>query len=93
MTEAEREIMDLHAAYWQPMIAAGRMVAFGPVLVGAGSFGLAIVEGDDEAEVRAFAAGDPVVTSGTASYEFGTMIAGFVRSPDRPSGIPGDVGT
>jgi uncharacterized protein YciI len=86
MTEAEREIMGLHAAYWQPLIAAGRMVVFGPVIVEAGSWGLAVVEGEDEAEVRTFAAGDPVVASGTASFEFGTMVAGFVRSPDRPPG-------
>lgn len=29
--------------------------------------------------LRAFAAGDPAVTSGTAQIEIGKMLAGFVR--------------
>jgi uncharacterized protein len=79
MTDAERDIMGRHAAYWQRFIDSGQMVIFGPVLDSTGSWGLGVVEADDEEEVRAFAAGDPVVTSGTASIEIGTMLAGFVR--------------
>jgi hypothetical protein len=37
------------------------------------------VEAEDEEELRAFAAGDPVVVSGTAEMELGTMLAGFLR--------------
>ncbi|HEY7076083.1 MAG TPA: YciI family protein [Solirubrobacteraceae bacterium] len=79
MTDAEREIMGRHAAHWQPYLQAGRMVVFGPVLTDTDSFGLAVVEAEDEQELREFAAGDPVVTTGTASFEVGKMIAGFVR--------------
>ena len=79
MTDAERQIMDRHAAYWQPLVDAGRMVVFGPVLDGTGSWGLGVVEADDEDEVRQFASGDPVVTTGTADIEVGRMIAGFTR--------------
>jgi uncharacterized protein YciI len=79
MTEAEREIMGRHAAYWQPFIDSGQMVVFGPVLDDTGSWGLAVVEAEDEDELRAFAAGDPVVTTGTARFEVGKMLAGFVR--------------
>ena len=79
MSEGEREIMSRHAAYWQPMIDAGRMVVFGPVLDNSGSWRLGVVEAEDEEELRAFAAGDPVVTTGTASMEVGKMLAGFVR--------------
>jgi uncharacterized protein YciI len=79
MTDEERAIMGRHAAYWQPMIDAGRMVIFGPVLDGSGSWGLGVVEADDEEEIRAFAASDPVVTTGTAHIEVGKMLAGFVR--------------
>src|SRR5437660_954434 len=67
MTDDEREIMGRHAAYWQPLVEAGRMVVFGPVLDDTGSWGLGVVEADDEDEIRAFAAGDPVVTTGTAT--------------------------
>jgi uncharacterized protein YciI len=79
MTDEEREIMARHAAYWQPMVEAGRMVIFGPVLDGSGSWGLGVVEADDEEEIRTFASGDPVVTSGTADIEVGKLLAGYVR--------------
>ena len=83
MTDDEREIMGRHAAYWRPFIDSGQMVIFGPVLDSTGSWGLAAVEAEDEGELRAFAAGDPVVTSGTGSIEVGRMLAGFVR----PGGV------
>jgi uncharacterized protein YciI len=79
MTDDEREIMGRHAAYWQPMIDSGRMVIFGPVLDGSGSWGLGVVEADDEEELLAFVKGDPVVTTGTGDIEVGKMLAGFVR--------------
>jgi uncharacterized protein YciI len=79
MTDEERQIMGRHAAHWQPLIDAGRMVVFGPVLDATGSWGLGVVEADDEAEIRAFAAQDPVVTTGTGRVEVGTMLGGLVR--------------
>ena len=82
MTEEEREIMGRHAAYWQPYIQSGQMVVFGPVLDSTGSWGLGVVESDDEDELRQFAAGDPAVTTGTANVEVGKMLAGFVRERD-----------
>jgi uncharacterized protein len=79
MSEEEREIMRRHAAYWQPWLDSGQMVIFGPVLDGSGSWGLGVVEADSEEELRAFAASDPVVTTGTGTLEIGKMLAGFVR--------------
>ena len=79
MTEEERAIMGRHGAYWQPYIDSGQMVVFGPVLDTVGSWGLGVVEADDEDELRAFAAGDPAVTTGTAQIEVGKMPAGFIR--------------
>jgi uncharacterized protein YciI len=79
MTDEEREIMGRHAAYWQPFIDSGQMVIFGPVLDSTGSWGLGVIEAADEDELRTFAAGDPVVTTGTAKIELGEMLAGFVR--------------
>lgn len=71
--------MDRHAAYWRPYLDSGQMVVFGPVFDETGSWGLGVVEADDEDEIRAFAAGDPAVTSGTAAMEVGRMPQGFVR--------------
>jgi len=84
MTDEERAIMGRHAAHWRPFIDSGQMVVFGPVLGETGSFGLAVVEAEDEDELRQFAAADPVITTGTATFEFGKMLAGFVRgAPDQ----------
>jgi uncharacterized protein len=79
MSDEEREIMGRHATYWQPLIDSGQMVVFGPVLDDTGSWDLGVVEAEDEDELRAFAAGDPVVTTGTADVEIGKMLAGFIR--------------
>jgi uncharacterized protein len=79
MSDEEREVMGRHAAHWQPYIESGQMVIFGPVLDSTGSWGLGVVQSDDEDELRDFAARDPVVTTGTASIELGKMLQGFVR--------------
>jgi uncharacterized protein len=79
LSDDEREIMGRHAAYWRPYVDSGRMVVFGPVLDDTGSWGLGVIEAEDEDELRAFAARDPAVTSGTADMEIGKMLAGFVR--------------
>jgi uncharacterized protein YciI len=81
MSDEEREIMGRHAAHWQRYIDSGQMVVFGPVLAeGTGSYGLAVIEADDEEELKAFAAQDPVVTTGTLSFEIGRMLGGFLRT-------------
>ena len=79
LTDGEREIMGRHAAHWSPYLERGDMVVFGPVLTDEDSYGLAVVETDDEEALRAFAAQDPVVTTGTAAFELGRMAAGHVR--------------
>jgi uncharacterized protein YciI len=79
MTDEERTVMEGHAAHWQSFIDSGQMVIFGPVLDTTGSWGLGVVEAEDEDELRAFAAGDPAVTTGTGHIEIGTLLAGFVR--------------
>ena len=79
ITDTERAIMDSHGAHWRPYLERGEMVVFGPVLTDEDSYGLAVVETDDEQALREFAAQDPVVTTGTANFEFGRLAAGQVR--------------
>ena len=80
ITDAERQIMARHGAHWRPYLQRGEMVAFGPVLTEDDSYGLAVVETDDEQSLRDFAAEDPVVTTGTASFEIGRLADfGMVR--------------
>jgi uncharacterized protein YciI len=81
LTDSEREIMSSHAEHWRPYLDRGAMVAFGPVLTDDDdSYGLAVVETDDEHALREFAALDPVVTTGTATFEVGRLAAGHVRT-------------
>jgi uncharacterized protein YciI len=79
LTDSERGIMASHAAYWGPYVERGDMLVLGPVLTDDDSYGLAVVETDDEPALREFAAQDPVVTTGTAAFEFGRLAAGHVR--------------
>jgi uncharacterized protein YciI len=79
MTDDERAIMGRHAEHWQPWIAAGRVAVFGPVVDDETSWGLAVVQTDDEAELRAFVAADPAVATGTTEPVIGSLVAGFVR--------------
>jgi hypothetical protein len=75
----ELVMINRHAAHWRPYLERGDMVVFGPVLTDDDSYGLAVVETDDEQALRDFAAQDPVVTTGTAAFELGRMAAGHVR--------------
>jgi hypothetical protein len=76
ISDEEREIMGRHAACWQPLIEAGQMVVVGPVLDSAGSWGRC---DRGRGRAAAFAAGDPVITTGTGSIELGRMLTGYVR--------------
>jgi uncharacterized protein YciI len=76
MSDEERDVMARHAAHWQPYIDAGHMIVFGPILDSTGSWGLAVVEADDEYQLRSFAEKDPVVTTCTGSIEVGSMLSG-----------------
>lgn len=79
LTDSERETMGRHAEHWRPYLERGDMVVFGPVLTDEDSYGLAVVESDDEQGLRAFTEQDPVVTTGTAAFEVGRLAAGHVR--------------
>jgi uncharacterized protein len=80
MTEAEREIMGRHAAYWAQIAERGRVVAYGPVRDQSGSWGLGVIETSSEEELRELVDNDPAVTSGMARMEYGPMLVSIVRS-------------
>jgi uncharacterized protein YndB with AHSA1/START domain len=64
MTPEEHAMMGEHASYWRGHLATGRAVVFGPVADPQGAWGLGVVRVQDEAEARAFEAGDPAIRSG-----------------------------
>ncbi len=60
-TEAEKALFSEHAAYWLALAEGGRAIAVGPVFDAAGTWGLALVEAEDDAGARALGAADPVI--------------------------------
>lgn len=79
MSEEELGVMAEHAAYWQRYVDDGSVVAFGPVLDPAGTWGLAIVRSDDDQQVRTRGDADPAVVWGMR-YEVYPMPGARVAS-------------
>lgn len=71
--------MARHAAHWQSQIEAGKMVAFGPVHGDGGSWGLGVLEADDEQTALELTRSDPAVLAGIGRYEVARLLAGYVR--------------
>jgi hypothetical protein len=61
MTEAERELMQRHASYWQTALDKGSVLVFGPVFDPRGPYGAGIANFADDGVARSFAADDPVI--------------------------------
>ena len=65
--------MDKHGAYCEQQFAAGKLLAYGPVLAPDGAFGVAILEVAAEAEARQFGENDPSVRAGMNRFEIYPM--------------------
>ena len=59
MSAGERQFMQQHALYWTDLMNKRIVVVFGPVLDPAGTYGIGIVEAEDEKHLRSLLAGDP----------------------------------
>jgi uncharacterized protein YciI len=64
MNESEKALMGEHAAYWARMCRDGAVLVYGPVMDPKEPFGMGVVEGADENEVRKRTDADPVVKAG-----------------------------
>jgi uncharacterized protein YciI len=74
MTDAERQLMHQHVAYWSDLAAKGSAIVFGPVADPQGGYGVAVIEAPDEAAVRELSIHDPVMTAGVGfSYAIHLM--------------------
>lgn len=82
MSEAEATVMGEHVAYWRNLADRGTAVAFGPVADPSGSWGIAIVEADNEEDVRTIRANDPVVTIDLGPVEIFPMPNAITRGRD-----------
>ena len=70
MTDAERQLMGRHVAYWSDLASRGIAILFGPVADPAGGFGIGVIEAPDESAVRELSAHDPVMEA-NAGFSYG----------------------
>jgi uncharacterized protein len=64
MTAEEGQLMQRHVAYWTKLAEKGVALLFGPVADPAGSYGIGVVEVEDEQHIADLTANDPVTASG-----------------------------
>jgi uncharacterized protein YciI len=75
MTQEERAVMGKHIAYWTDKLNNGTVLLFGPVFEQAGTYGIAIMEVEDEAEILSSIEEDPAVIAGLLNTGFSLMLA------------------
>jgi uncharacterized protein YndB with AHSA1/START domain len=81
MTAAEAKAMKEHADYWRGHARGGPAVVFGPVGDPKGTWGLGVLALDDERDLPALLAGDPVIRAELGMrYETLPMLSAIVRS-------------
>ncbi len=64
ITDEERNVMKEHAAYWQAWQDKGYVIVYGPVFDPNGTFGMGVIETEDEAFFEEFQKNDPAVKIG-----------------------------
>lgn len=74
ITEPEKALFQQHGEWQSQLRKTGQIVAHGPVVDPAGSYGVAIWEVDDEADISALTAQDPIVKGGVGHYEHYAML-------------------
>lgn len=72
--------MKEHGRYFQEHFTAGRVLLYGPVMANDGTFGVAILEVDDEAEALQFGESDPSVRAGLNTFEVHPMQIGGAQA-------------
>jgi uncharacterized protein YciI len=68
-TEEEREIVSDHYGYLVGLRGEGKLVVAGPSIVSGDTFGIGVLDVDDEDEARAIVAADPAVIRGAMTAE------------------------
>lgn len=75
MTEEERVLLGEHAAFLSGEMAAGRVLAFGPVADPKGPYGFALVEAPSTASAELMTVADPVIRAARGfAYEISPIL-------------------
>jgi uncharacterized protein len=77
LTPTEQDVMARHAQYWEDLLAAGRVVVFGPVADPEGVWGLGVVRADTQEEVVALGEKDPAIAAGVATFDVAEIMGGL----------------
>ncbi|BCI51452.1 hypothetical protein NIIDNTM18_07300 [Mycolicibacterium litorale] len=76
MTADEQQAMAGHQDYWRDLLAAGRVVVYGPVADPEGVWGLGVLRAADRAEVLEIGRRDPSVLAGVNTFEVFEIMGG-----------------
>jgi uncharacterized protein YciI len=77
MTAEEQQAMAAHMDYWQQLLAAGKVLVYGPVADPEGVWGMGVLRAADRAEVLAIGEADPSVTAGINTFEVFEIMGGI----------------
>jgi uncharacterized protein YciI len=80
MSDDEKLLMNEHGRYLHEHFTAGRVLLYGPVMANDGTFGVSILEVDNEAEARQFGENDPSVRAGLNRFEVYPMRIGGAQA-------------
>lgn len=74
LSAEEASWMQQHADYLNDLLAKGLIVAHGPVMDPAGSYGLSLYQICDDQEIAALTSADPIIQNGAGHYEHFQML-------------------
>jgi len=79
MTDAEAKLMQEHVAYWKGLMDRGLVIVFGPVADPRGTYGVAILELEEE-DAKALGMNDPTIKANAGfHYEVYPMDRAVLR--------------
>ncbi len=61
MTPAEAKLMEEHSAYWRDLMNKGLVIVFGPVFDPKGTYGIAVLQLEDDAGANLLGTNDPTI--------------------------------
>ena len=80
-TERERDVVSAHFAHLERLLADGKLVLAGPSEAGEDTFGIVILEGDED-EARRAMADDPAVVNGVMTARLQPFRIALLRGRD-----------
>ncbi|GEO98009.1 YciI family protein [Methylobacterium haplocladii] len=81
-TEVEKALFAEHAGYWLDKAGRGEAIAVGPVFDATGTWGLALVEAENESEANRLGEADPVIRAEAGfAYTIASIPSLILRQP------------